>query len=172
MQVLIVRHGEATNAPAALSDAMRWLTERGRRETRAVGTALRELGLRLEAVYTSPLVRAVQTGELLSAPFSQPDRPIRVCAGLGPEGTTAQALAPLEAHARHASARQAVALVSHEPRVRILVGHLAGRATVPPFAPSTACLVEAAPVAEGEPPVWTARWMLDAATLEPRPLPT
>jgi len=64
MQLLLVRHAQAS--PAARSDAERELTPEGRARFAAEVRGLERLGVRLERALCSPLVRAVQTAELLA----------------------------------------------------------------------------------------------------------
>ena len=63
MRILLMRHGEAVDA-GARSDADRWLTPQGRRVTREVSRWL-AAHHRPGTVRTSPLVRAVQTAEIV-----------------------------------------------------------------------------------------------------------
>src|SRR5262245_19157912 len=67
MHVLLVRHGTATSPDFAPTDEMRWLTDTGRLGVREIGRTLVGMGLRFSRMYTSPLVRAVQTAEILAA---------------------------------------------------------------------------------------------------------
>ena len=97
MRVLLMRHGQAVDSRAASSDHDRWLTNEGRRTATTVGERLSRMDLRYACVYTSPLVRAVQTAESLVAMQPGFDGPLRVHRALSTEeGTTAQALAPLD----------------------------------------------------------------------------
>ena len=62
MRLLIVRHAEA--APGD-PDELRPLTAQGRKQARALGERLREQGVAPDAVVTSPLLRARETGAAL-----------------------------------------------------------------------------------------------------------
>lgn len=138
MQVLLVRHGTATSPDLAPTDEMRWLTDEGRVGVRDVGRALVELGLRYTRMYTSPLVRAVQTAEILAAE-SRFVGPLTVHAPLSVDyGTTAQALIPLDREPKDAL----VVLVTHEPKIRSLAAHLTGVRGFPGFSTGAACLVD------------------------------
>jgi phosphohistidine phosphatase len=65
MKILLMRHGEAVDQFAGVhSDADRWLTSKGRKTTRDVAARVVTLWTPTE-VWTSPLVRAVQTAEIL-----------------------------------------------------------------------------------------------------------
>ncbi len=130
MRIWIVRHGAAIDPYTAGSDQARWLTDEGRASVRAVGALLADEGARPTQIFVSPLVRAVQTAELIAGALGWRDGAIGVNPALSPErGTTAQALAPLDALNEDAQ----VFLVSHEPRVRILCGHLLGEPRGPGF---------------------------------------
>jgi phosphohistidine phosphatase len=67
MKILLVRHGEAVDQVAGIhSDADRWLTAKGRKTTRDVAARVVTLWSPTD-VWTSPLVRAVQTAEILAS---------------------------------------------------------------------------------------------------------
>jgi phosphohistidine phosphatase len=157
MRVLLVRHGAAVDPDQAGRDRDRWLTEAGRRTVTTVGEMLGRLDLRYTRMYTSPLVRAVQTAEILA--MTQPlfDGPLRVHRALSTEeGTTAQALEPLE----DALDDEVIVMVTHMPKVGVLAGHLGRLAHPPPFGTSSACLLS---VEEGR---GRLRWMLNPKTFE------
>jgi len=63
MQILCMRHGHAEGAQGG-RDFDRCLSLRGREQVRAVAGVLRDAGVLLDAVWTSPYVRTVQTAEL------------------------------------------------------------------------------------------------------------
>ncbi len=65
MLLYLMRHGIAADAPGQ-PDAERPLTEEGREKTRAVARALASLEVSPEHVLSSPLVRAVQTAEIVA----------------------------------------------------------------------------------------------------------
>lgn len=151
MRILLVRHAQAGN-PAQTADDYRWLTSQGRETMRGVTGALEELGLRWTHIYTSPLVRAVQTAEILASPpwFAGP---VEVNRGLAPEeGTTARALSPLDTVDDDAFA----VFVGHEPRIRVLAGHLLGVDRFPAFRPGAVCALRWTPGAAAE-----LEWRLD-----------
>lgn len=62
MQLYLVRHADA--APGE-PDELRSLTAEGRDQARQLGERLRDEGVRPDAVLTSPLLRARETGNLL-----------------------------------------------------------------------------------------------------------
>src|SRR6478752_7669852 len=65
MRVTLIRHAEAgDDAPR---DEARALTSRGRADARRLGRVLARRGVRFSTIVTSPLVRAVQTAEIVAA---------------------------------------------------------------------------------------------------------
>jgi phosphohistidine phosphatase len=62
MKLYFLRHAEAADGP---DDAARPLTPKGRQQSRAVGQFLEEAGVKFDAAYSSPLVRARQTAEIV-----------------------------------------------------------------------------------------------------------
>ena len=87
------------------------------------------------------------------------DGPLRVHRALSTEeGTTAQALEPLE----HAGDDDLIVMVSHMPKVGVLCAHLGRLVHAPSFSPSSVCLLT---VDGGKGRV---QWMLDPRTLELR----
>jgi phosphohistidine phosphatase len=117
-QLWLLRHGEAEPHDAR-EDAARRLTPRGERQSQDAGQALAALGVELEAAYTSPRVRALDTAKL-------------ACQALGVEPSVEEALsggwdaddarALLEGH--DAGAR--VLVVGHEPDLSQVVFDLVG----------------------------------------------
>ncbi len=65
MDLYLIRHAEAVSHAEAASDAARELTPRGIQRFRDEVRGLDRLGVRLDRVLASPLVRAAQTAELL-----------------------------------------------------------------------------------------------------------
>lgn len=137
MRVILIRHGEASD-PDASSDGSRYLTERGREVSRAVAKAIFERGIVPGFIYTSPLVRAVQTAEILAHVIGHRG-PVMVHDPLVPGSTSARALSVLDDHADG----DVVALVTHEPTVRALAGHLSGiGGAFPGFRTSGAAVID------------------------------
>jgi phosphohistidine phosphatase len=154
MQLLLVRHGDAVEHGARI-DGERWLTEKGRRVTRAVADALRDAGVTPARMMTSPLVRAVQTCEILAAAQSL-EGPIEVLPALVPNGDPSQVILALDGLDDDAH----IALVGHEPNVSALASALLGVA-VPPFEKSAVCALRRGP--DG---AYAFEWMLRPRTLE------
>jgi phosphohistidine phosphatase len=66
MDLLVIRHGQAEPRGGGASDAARRLTDDGRRKMRRGARGLRNLVPELGALVASPLVRAVETAEILA----------------------------------------------------------------------------------------------------------
>lgn len=159
MQVLLVRHAEAVDSRSARTDYERWLTDEGRRTMFEVGDALSKMDLRYSHVYTSPLVRAVQTAEILAATQPGFDGPLEVLSALSTEeGTSAQALAPLD----RAADDELIVMVSHMPKVGVLAGHLGQMRSAPSFQMAAVCALI---IEDGR---GRFQWMLDPGSLELR----
>lgn len=131
--MLLVRHGEAV--ASQVDDAHRYLTFKGRSDTAKLGARLHKLAIMPSQIVSSPLVRAVQTAEILAHL-------------LGFEGTvTTDAAFVPDGDAVLAAKRIAVStgmtiVVCHEPIVRAIAAHLTGQASFPGFRTSGAALVE------------------------------
>jgi phosphohistidine phosphatase len=65
VELYFVRHGLAGVSHPSRDDAKRPLTRAGLRRTRAVAERLLQTGLHLDALLSSPLVRAQQTADIL-----------------------------------------------------------------------------------------------------------
>ena len=144
---------------SAPSDHDRWLTDEGRRTATSVGRTLAMLDLEYARMYTSPLVRAVQTAEILAATHPGFDGPLEVHRALSvDEGTTAQAVAPLQ----DADDASLIVMVGHMPKVGVLAGFLGQLPSPPSFQTGAACLLQV----EGRNGRF--EWMLDPHSLERR----
>ncbi len=156
MRILLVRHGAAVDTRSAPTDDLRWLTDEGRKSMTAVGKALAKLDLHYSCIYTSPLVRAVQTAEILASTQAGFTGPVEVHTALSSdEGTTVQALEPLE----HAAEDDVIVMVTHMPKIGVLAAHLCQMQRFARFKTGSACLVG---VESGK---GSFQWMLDPQTL-------
>lgn len=77
MLLALIRHGIAEDAgpESGFRDATRHLTADGASRMREVATGIARLGIRPEAVLTSPLTRCVETAQIVAAPAGVPVRP-------------------------------------------------------------------------------------------------
>lgn len=67
MEIYIVRHGVAADLDNEIvEEGYRYLTVHGRNHCKIVAQKLKDMKIKFDAVFSSPLVRAVQTAELFS----------------------------------------------------------------------------------------------------------
>ena len=114
MRLYVVRHAKA--APGE-PDALRPLTHAGHEAARALARRLVDDGVSLDAVLTSPLLRARQTGEALARAagiVAEPDE------RLAPGATAAGVRAVTQGRGDH------VAVVGHQPDCSQIVATLTG----------------------------------------------
>ncbi len=121
-ELYFVRHGLAQERGDAWpEDTKRPLTEEGMSRMRKAVKGLTRIGVSVDLVLTSPLVRARQTAEILAAGLD-PRPAIVNIVSLTPAGSYAAVLADLEKHARKCR----LALVGHEPMMGELAARLIG----------------------------------------------
>jgi phosphohistidine phosphatase len=109
--IWLLRHAEAEDGTP---DSDRKLTKKGRKQAKNAGKALKALGVKPEACFTSPKVRAAETAKL-------------ACKELGVEYTLEPKLAggPFDPEAL-AAGLQDVVLVGHDPDFSMAVHALTG----------------------------------------------
>src|SRR5207248_5163892 len=121
MQLYVVRHGIAVESGEGIPDDWRPLTDKGRRRFQKMARAFGKLGRRLDLILTSPLVRAVQTAEILAGE-TEPGE-VAVLAELDPKFDVE---AVRNAIASRAGKAEAVAIVGHEPQLSSVLAALTG----------------------------------------------
>lgn len=114
-----MRHGEAEDGAESGGDDARSLTVRGRERMRDAAGGLRALGLRFDAILTSPLLRAAETAELVADEYSNNPAP-QVLPALAPDTSAREAVTALAPFANHGK----VLVVGHEPQLSKLVALL------------------------------------------------
>jgi phosphohistidine phosphatase len=127
LKLYIMRHGPAEDRADSGMDSDRALSAGGRERVRAVAKFLLEIGEEPLLVVTSPLVRAVQTAEIVAIGTKLGDRDgkVDVRRELTPGGTGCDGLV---ASLAAMSARR-VLLVGHEPDVSELTQSLLAKAS-------------------------------------------
>ncbi len=121
MQVFLVRHAEASPETIAIRDPHRPLTAHGRTQARALGDRLRWHDCVPTLVWASPLVRAVQTAELVVAGI-QHEVTVDISPMLAPDGSVRELTIALKALPPSA----VVLLVGHEPSLSAIGAVLVG----------------------------------------------
>ena len=121
MEIFLVRHGVAVDRESDGPDASRPLTNKGRRRFRKTARSFARLGCKLDLILTSPLVRAVQTAEILAGETKHGE--VAVLEELDPKFDAADLLKAL---AKRANGSRSVALVGHDPQLSSVLAALAG----------------------------------------------
>ena len=117
-------------------DDKRPLTARGIARFNEAINGLRTLDVELDEIFTSPLVRAKQTADLLAAVKGKPS--VKLLDALAPGHTPASVLAQLAKTAK----RRRIALVGHEPGLGELAAHLIGAGRALPFKKGGVCRID------------------------------
>lgn len=122
MNILVIRHAIAqdrqrfTGADAVERDAQRPLTGRGRTRMRAAARGLHRVAPKIDLLATSPLKRAVQTGDVLAACCDGLKR-VEI-SQLAPGHPVGAVLKWLQAQPPGST----IALIGHEPQLGVFVG--------------------------------------------------
>jgi phosphohistidine phosphatase len=129
MQLYLVRHAEAADGE---SDELRPLTAEGRRAARTLGERLAAEGVHPDAVLTSPLLRARETGAELARPVGlEPEPDERLAPGATAESIRAAA----------AGRGETVVVIGHQPDCSRVAAELTG-GPEPAFPPAGMLAIE------------------------------
>jgi len=137
-EIYLVRHAIAAERGSEWKDdTKRPLTERGVSRFKDEVKGLRRLDVALDEIFTSPLVRARQTAELLAAGLDGKP-PVKVLDALAPGHTPAAVMTQLARVAK----RRRIALVGHEPDLGELAAHLIGAGRALAFKKGGICRID------------------------------
>ena len=153
-ELYFVRHGLAEERGDAWpDDNKRPLTDDGMARMRKAVKGLSRIGVAVDVVLTSPLVRARQTADILAGGLD-PRPSIVTIDSLAPAGSYAAVIHDLEKHARKCR----IALVGHEPMMGELAARLVGSRHPIEFKKGGVCRIDV----ENLPPAGPGdmRWML------------
>ena len=122
-ELYLMRHGVAVMRGSAgyTEDARRPLTPDGKKKMREIARGLKRQGLVLAWVVTSPLVRAVETAEIVFDSL-EVNAPMDFCEALRPGGAAEALIAFLAKHPE----RKRVLAVGHEPDLTTMAARLIG----------------------------------------------
>jgi len=112
MDLYLIRHAQAVDAGGGMRDDDRPLTREGRRQALDVGGALGKQKVRFGRIVTSPLVRTVETAELVAATIGF-DGGLDVSDAMRPDGSWKQLLR----ETLEPNGDAPLALVGHEPSI-------------------------------------------------------
>jgi len=138
--IYLVRHGAAEEqGPSYPDDAARPLTKDGIERLRVETVGLADLDVHVDRILTSPLVRAVQTAEILASGL-RCEAPLVATDALRPGGR----FDALEAELARLGHARSVALVGHEPSIGEIAARLIGAREPLAFKKGTVCRIDAA----------------------------
>jgi phosphohistidine phosphatase len=100
MRLYLMRHGRAEPRNDSGADARRALTAQGRARVEAVARGLATLGVKPKELWSSPLLRALQTAEIVARRLGLPAGHIHQTQSLVPEAAPRQFLAELAKRGR------------------------------------------------------------------------
>jgi phosphohistidine phosphatase len=133
LRIWLVRHGDAdAEIPEGLGDEARPLTTKARHVVEAHFHGLAERMASPAFIFTSPLVRAVQTAQILAMSLRY-EGPMRVHRGLLPDMPVGALEGLIQEHLG-----QDLILVGHQPSMGAMASHLLGMQSFPkPVNPGT-----------------------------------
>jgi phosphohistidine phosphatase len=110
MDLLVLRHGEAGRPSTSLGDSKRSLTAEGQQEIVDLSNGLESLEIKLDYIFTSPLLRARQTAEIIAKSLKYKGK-IKELDALKPEGNRIEFYSVLS----RLKQDSVVLVVGHEP---------------------------------------------------------
>ncbi|MEX2214580.1 MAG: phosphohistidine phosphatase SixA [Phycisphaeraceae bacterium] len=158
MQLLIFRHGIAEDRGPDGTDDSRRLTDEGKSKTREAAVGLSCIAPRPDVILNSPLVRAMQTAEIVGDVF---DVKPRVCSalGMGPLEDVLRELRKME--------EEVVMVIGHEPQLSSLAEILCTGVQPTGFIQmkKAGCIAVETPINEGKARVGKLLWIATPAML-------
>ena len=119
MELYLMRHGIAQPRDDAAGDFDRPLTDKGATRVRNAAKGMRRLGLKFDAILSSPLVRARQTADIVAGLLHH-EPGVEELPSLAPEISVDKLIADLARYER----RGCLMLVGHEPSLSNAVAQL------------------------------------------------
>jgi phosphohistidine phosphatase len=160
IELYLVRHGVAAErGPKYPDDRLRPLTPAGVKRFAESVPALAKMGVGIDFVLTSPLVRARDTAMLLAAGL-EPRPAIAEVAALAPGGRHQDVLEAIKTQAKQ---HRRLALVGHEPDLGELAARLLGARGGVQFKKGAVCAIDVDGATPGGP--GTLRWLLTPRAL-------
>ena len=123
MDLYLIRHAEALaiGERGITNDEERPLSENGETEAQAAAKALQARGIVLDRLYTSPLVRARQTAEIMLHAWAKPELILETCDALVP-GSKARKLSKYLLK----QGGDKIGLIGHNPHLQEFAAWLLG----------------------------------------------
>jgi len=163
MELLLIRHGEARRVgdDGITTDRQRVLSSLGIEKTRNAGIALSKLGLRINAVLSSPYPRTVQTSEILRDSLSYTPQ-IRASELVAPNA----AWVPLVEELQRNIELRTIAVCGHEPDLSAFATKLLGGNRRASLIFHTGSVALFHVDVRNDPPEASLRWFLDSNQLD------
>lgn len=153
-EVYLIRHGVAEErSDKWADDSKRPLTPDGMSRMKKAARGLRNLDVTFDVILSSPLVRARQTADIVSAELDDHPQIVDVDS-LAPGATYNALIADLEKHSR----KRRIALVGHEPSLGELAARLIGSRHAIEFRKGAVCRIDLDDIPPHGPS--DLRWML------------
>ncbi len=139
MKIFLTRHAEAIDYETATvtNDEHRFITSKGRKTTRKVVKALKTELESVAKIFTSPLIRAVQTAEIFATAlkFEGEVEPVN-------ELKNESLFGSLQKLLETNSDLSSVMLTGHEPKISSLVKSFSDKKDLIEFRKSAVCLID------------------------------
>lgn len=137
MKLFLIRHAEAIDyeTETVKSDDYRFITPKGRKTSLTVFKKLKDEFLELDKIFSSPLIRSVQTAEILASTLK-----FRFDVEVNNELHISSSHTEVPAFLKRNSIFSSVAIVGHNPMMELLLKEFAGKLI--PFAKSGVACVD------------------------------
>lgn len=139
MKIFLIRHAEAIDydTDTVKDDEYRFITANGRTVTRKVAKLIKEELKDLDKIFTSPLIRSVQTAEIFAVRLKFKNE-----VELVNELRNDYSAASLQVLIDKNSALNSIALIGHEPKMSLLVRSFSEKKDFSEFSKSSVCLID------------------------------
>lgn len=137
MKIFLVRHADAIDNGFAASDEYRYITSKGRITTSDTAESLKKKLKSVDKIFTSPLIRAVQTAEIFAGKLKFGGDVI-----LANELKNESSISSLQNLISENYKFKKIMLVGHEPKMSILVKAFTGKKEINEFGKSSVCFIE------------------------------
>ena len=119
MDLYVIRHATAQQLGKknSFTDRKRALTADGRNKVREAAKGLRKLGVEVDLILTSPLVRAVETAEIFAAALKLEKKNISQTDNLEPGASASKLFAEI----KKSAGVESIAIIGHQPDMSELI---------------------------------------------------
>lgn len=138
MKLFLIRHADAIEyeTDTVKTDEYRFITPKGRITTIKVAEHLKNELSTLDKIFTSPLIRAVQTAEIFATELKFKND-VELVNEIRNESTVLSLQKFIKSH----SSLKSLAIVGHEPKMSVLVKSFSDKKYFTDFSKSGVCLI-------------------------------